>query len=906
MRYAPFILAVAVLGMRAASARNTQRSVAGETPVLQSSVRGETPVLQSSVPGETPALRSSVPGRTPVLQSSVAGQTPALQPSGTFTDKTGKSHAWAIPASRSLLWDGETYAPIGGWFAPRYLAIGATEANWALDAADLATLKAGGVTDIIVTPSVSVCSVDPAAWQRMVDHLDEQGFRYGIAMGAGLDTSPTGVVVNPSAHRIPGVHEGMDVAWDVADADYAWFIVVDSRDGTQIAEEGRVLCRNGQAAVTTGARVADGSVAILYPHGPLRYGRRGTIPDVWAGLDRYRDRLLLSLGRVKFGSGLRFFLDPLGPPIALDGDAENFVPDSPAFRLEWEAFLSRKYQTMDALATAWSLMDRDIRDHRAASGLIPLWSRSKGVPFLLDMAIGKRYQIGGGESRFWTDLQECRDASLTYAMSAVADLMKREIANVPVVYSHTGLHRVFTAPSGPGGWDGLGAAVTGQGAVLRTASTEAAFSQVSDAAKPVWFLITEAGNPPGSRAPYASRDALFADLDRMRGLGARTVFMQGLAGVTEGDGGLVAMTLDAEHAGHLGEYSRRAAAATSAQVGPRALPYPAAAAGLVQSGPIGSGGVLWVPSLAPGRAMDFGASYAGYTIKLPEGETLVMWSHKGDRETRLSVADPRKVQAFSPDGLPVEIKADVKGRIARLVVMETPLLVRTGGQDVFPVEAVEDALRELRALVAEAQAQKLPAQDFRYRLDTAEARYRHRDMATAFVMCSQALAGIVDLMQPYSWREAEHANVQTFTEVMTDPGASAGMYLALNTSASPPRDGYSLQLQFRAPADDTYDVWLACTPPGQTTSAFAWIVDAGETRTSADGSVVGASYLGDRFCWMNLGRVPMKPGNHTFTLRVTDRSAIGAAYSLAVDALLVTRAPFTPRGTARPQAVPSR
>lgn len=813
-------------------------------------------------------------------------------PAGRFTDRTGAAHAWQVSKARELIWEGAPYEPIGTWFTPRVLAQSATDELWAQDTAELASLKAAGVGDLIIDPGRSAAAISPEVWQRVIDHLEAQGFRYGIAFGTGLDTPLTGMLVNPSAFRIPEVHDGMDVAWDAPNADFAWFVVVDARDGTQIAEQGRIPVTGGQASIATGPRVSEGSVAILYPHGALRPARHGTIPDIWSGFDRYRDRLLLTLGAVKFGPGLRFFLDPLGPPVALDGDAEHFVPDAPAFRLEWEAFLARKYPSTTALATAWSLMDRDIKDYRAASGLIPLWSRAKGVPFLLDLNEGKRYQIGGGEPKFWSDLFECRDAGITYAMTALADLLKREVADVPVVYTHTGLHRVFAGTSAPGGPDGLGAIASGQGQALRMATTEAAFSQANDSPKPLWFLVSSFGDEAPGTAP--TREALIAALDRLRGLGAHGVFVR------------ASSAAGSEQATWISEYARRAASRQSVGSGPRALPYPAAAAGLVTSGRIGSGNVWWVPSLAPGRALDYGASYAGYTIRLPEGDSVVLWSLKGPRDTRLAVADPRKVQAFEPDGTPVEIKIDQKARTARLIVGADPVIIRSGGQDIFPMEAVEDSLRELRAMIAEAQSQKLPTQDLRYRLDTAEARYRHRDMATAYLMSRQALEGIVELMQPYTWLEAEYAKVQTFTEVVADAGASAGMYLSLNTSSPPPRDGYTLQLPFRVPANDTYDVWIACTPPGPSVSPFAWIVGAGETRTSAEATVVGNTYLGDRFCWMKLGSVALSAGNHTFTLRVTDRSSAGSAYALNVDAVLITREPFTPRGTARPQAVPGR
>jgi hypothetical protein len=310
-----------------------------------------------------------------------------------------------------------------------------------------------------------------------------------------------------------------------------------------------------------------------------------------------------------------------------------------------------------------------------------------------------------------------------------------------------------------------------------------------------------------------------------------------------------------------------------------------------------------VPSLAPGRALDFGSSYAGNSISLPEGETVVVWSLTGPRDTRLAVADPRRVQASGADGTPVELKADVKGRTVRLLIGDLPVLVKAQGQEVFPVEAVEDSLKQLRALVNKAAADKLPAQDYRYMLDTAEERLKRKDMAVALGMCQQALSGIVELMQPYSWCEVEHASVQTFTEVVPVTGASAGMFLSLSTTGHPPRDGYSVQLRFRVPADDTYSVWLACSPPSASVSPFAWVVDTGETRLSSEAKPSGGTFLGDRLGWLELGRVQLKAGSHTFTLRATDRAPASGEYSFAADVLLVTRNAFVPRGTARPPAI---
>jgi len=828
---------------------------------------------------------------------------------GTYQDRAGNTHPWTVSRNHTLIWDGKPYLPVGGRFVPRYLAEAPTEENWSKDVQDLALVKGKGVLDIIVDPVVSAVRVAPEAWQRVVDYLESEGFRYGISFGAGVDTALTGTVVNPAAYRIADLENGAEAAWDVPGVAGGWYIVVDARDGTQVVGEGKAFARSGRISVTVASRSADRCVALLYPRKSVMAGLDGSLPNLWEGFDAYRDRLLQVFAKVRFGAGLRFFLDPLGERLGLPGESDYLIPDSPAWRLEWEAYLSRKYSSTNALAIAWGLLDKEIADYRMAASLVPLWFRNKGVPFLLDPSTGKRYQVSGSESRFWLDFRDCRDESMTYYARTIAEVLKREVAHVPIVYTHTIHHRMFGVGTEPGGLDGIGVAAYGSGTRLIQSGLGAAFGQVSDAARNLWFFVSETCNPTGSgtRPGYASREALTRDLDLLIGSGARGVFVRGLRVPQERAVVHASLLEQPDQLAWLRDYAGRLTTLGDSQGSPpRTLPYPVVASGYVQPGPIGNGTVWWIPSLAQGRALDFGRLYAGYVIALPEGETIVMWSLTEPLDTHLYVADPKKVQAFTVEGASIPLRVDTKNQTVQLVIPTTPILLRSQGQPVFPIEAIADALQQLRTLIAQAQADKIPVQDIRYLQEAAESRFRRKDMAAAFTLSQQAMAGIVELMQPYAWREVEHAAVHTFTEVVPAEGASQGMYLCLNTTSPPPRDGYSFQIRFRVPADDTYAVWLACSPPGPAGSPFAWVVDTGETQLSSQGRVVGDTYLGDRLGWVELGKVPLKAGEHTFTLRVTDRAPATEAYSFAADVLLVTRMPFAPRGTAKPPAVVSR
>src|SRR5207247_8704434 len=126
---------------------------------------------------------------------------------------------------------------------------------------------------------------------------------------------------------------------------------------------------------------------------------------------------------------------------------------------------------------------------------------------------------------------------------------------------------------------------------------------------------------------YGWEQALGRDPDWRRGIGAKGFFLNGFQVLPESvNAQLVRAPEQIEWLNKYGERLRQANVASSR---PLTLPYPACAAGLVSEGPIGGGSVWWVPSLSQGKPLEFGTSYAGYGISLPEGDTTVLWSLAG-------------------------------------------------------------------------------------------------------------------------------------------------------------------------------------------------------------------------------------------------------------------------------------
>ncbi len=525
-----------------------------------------------------------------------------------FTDRTGAAHRWQIAETKTLIWDGQPYLPVGGTFAPRSFASD-TDAAWQEDVAALSTLKSKGLQDILLWPGKPLPDVPLQALQRLVDYLDANGFRYGLAFGPGLSAPLTGTVVKPAAYRFAD-KDSVSATWQVPHADTALLILTDADDDNKILQgrSGQVTVRDGVVSVPIDAPEAAGKVvAILYPHKAIPAGD-GELPDLWAGFDDYRDRVLTYLGQVKFGGGLRFFLDPLARHLGLLNESDYLVPDSPNFLLEWEGYLTRKYPNVDDLKLAWAINEGDFKTLRDLARLVPLWANGRGVPYFYDPAAHRPYRILDAEqSRWWQDFLQYRNEAILYYLNTMANVLKKQVADVPVVVTWTHSHPIFCNTDPQGGFDGLGIAARAHGAALVSRVVAPAYSEAEQAARTMWCVATEivgaaeptpqpavnpqpttAALPPGQPASsggYTSRASLFDDLNWLRTVGIKGFFADGLqTNPEEAAGGAMEWLRHPDSLDWLKDYAARVAPA--ADYAPRILFFPQSAPGPARIGPV--------------------------------------------------------------------------------------------------------------------------------------------------------------------------------------------------------------------------------------------------------------------------------------------------------------------------------
>ncbi len=845
---------------------------------------------------------------------------PRIASGGVYKDSAGVVHPWQITPAHALVWDNSAYIPVGATFVPR--SLDSEVDSFRDDVAALDSLKSAGVRDILIAPRRSLADVGPAALQKLVSYLDGADFRYGLTFGQGIGRPLIGTVIRPTVYRYYE-KEGVTATWQVSNTDAGLFALVDADSGNKLVRADYITVSSSVITLPleVPATVPGRVMAQFYPHKALLGDN--TLPDLWGGFDDYRDRLLGVLGSVKFGKGLRFFQDPLCRRLGLAGETDFTVPDSPAFRLEWEGFLIQRYGGVDRIRDAWSIADGEFKSIRAMTFLTPLWEKTHGIPYFFNPQTGDKLRIiDAGRSRWWQDFLEFRDTSIQYYMNTMADLLKQESANVPVVYSWTQSHPIFLNREKIGGFDGLSVPSRGTGNALLTRSLIPGYSHVEQAERSLWCIAGDI-DPAGAASParpastagvvltgaqqgaQSASTSLGVSLDAIRRIGYKGFFVGGLPSTVQTDDAPPPPSTSAMNA--LRDYAGRVAAEPSAaRYAPRILFYPQSAPGPARSGAIPGSSVLWMGSYQGGDVLDWWPSYDGYTLN--NNQDSVLLSLQGRRETHIWVPRPKDVQAFTPDGAPVPMKYVGKNVIV-VALDSTPTVFHTAGQRLVLQEAAQDVVAQLNGLYTMARTRKVPETEaIRNMVDAVERKLAEKDYENAYVMAVGKVNELTAIVQPYIWIEGERpSRVNTFDEVARNPEASGEHYLNLFNQNSPPQKydkyGYGVYYSMDVPKEGVYNIWMAGSLPGASVSPILWRIDSPPDLNVADASAHGPKYLGDRFGWMLLGAVRLTQGQHTIMVFAPERAASPSVYSFSIDALMITQGAFHPNGSFRPAPV---
>lgn len=651
---------------------------------------------------------------------------------GTFQDRDGVKHPWRIDEAHTLIWDGAPYLPFGVVFEPKYLSSGQTEDNWAADQAEVGAFKLAGVRDVVIKPGKSVTAIPVQAWQKFIDLLETNGLSYGIE----LDDSPyaplAGYVVDPAVNRVEGVRSPGEITTSLTDTKLAFYALCDARTA-EVVELGQAIAAGGTLSVQANVRSGSEHVLLLFPQKVVAPGSKDwSLPDLWSEADRHRDRLISHLAAIKFGKGLRFFIDPFGEHIGAHGEVDYLIPVSAAYRLEYAAWLARKYATVRDVGVAWSVLRHDMASFEEATRLVPMWRQGRGLSAVFDEKAGRKYAVDVPRSGIWRDFRDFRAESVRGYMDGIADALKRVVADVPVVFTGNELQPFFQGV-GAVGFDGL--AVPARGLESTAVDASAVFSLAEHSGRRLWIISRMALG----ESEYQEKERFFGHINGLRQFGVKGFFVAGEPAEKKIGGADLLVWLV--------EYGALAASDREfAQYRPTAVYYPHGFPDISMTRL--EGGAWWLPALVPARGLELGSTLAGYTLLGPEGVKLYVWSVKGRRIVHVPAGQNLTVTTASGERIEAKPK---KGRV-ELALTEDPTLIEGIPPEAFlPVEVVEEAIENLRKVIARGEQKGMDVSSYE---DTVKRVRELVKSNTLFIGLDMVQTAIDELTQRLKGLEA--------------------------------------------------------------------------------------------------------------------------------------------------------
>jgi hypothetical protein len=444
--------------------------------------------------------------------------------SGVFRDKSGVPHRWYINHGHTLVWDGVPWFPVGGGYR--------IPGEWETFVKESTFLKQCGVVDLYLHFATDDTGQpeypsNPEKFQKAVDWLDENGFRYGTQL-TRLPLGGTGFYFGDCA-IVPDITESGEQTVPAEGTGRAIYMVYNHTlravvAAGEIQKDGNSF--RIQVDCSPGAK-CELSVFMEKPsQGPYFWGGQ---------LSEYRNRAVSFYRSIGFGPGLRFVIDP---QFNRAGYHYSFVPSAPDFRSAFQEWLRERYSEANALNRAWAVLGGyTVSSFESAASMIPLrgiHERGMERGWLYDLETGQTHAIDSKRSQFWLDVTQFQGEANRDALNAVCDAL-RTVIDVPMVFMQSSdpdpamVNDVWP----PAGQDGIGVEAFGTGEPVAMMNALAGFAQAEQYRKTAWVVVTETGEafyPSASKsdnpAPgYEDRLAnMYATWNSLLAWGAKGIF----------------------------------------------------------------------------------------------------------------------------------------------------------------------------------------------------------------------------------------------------------------------------------------------------------------------------------------------------------------------------------------------
>jgi len=786
-----------------------------------------------------------------VLLGLLVGVSPAQKRDGIYKPAGGNPTPWIINEHQTLIWNGQPYIPIG-------VKIDGT--SQAVDAA-----KAAGITDVIVD-----LPANGVGWDPVIEALNKAKMHFLIRVDS-LAPMAKGFAIEPQGYRVAGIKASREVKLEIPGATSAFVVLATKGDGSIVAN-GRVPIINGQ--LTYFAKIGPEIEHVL-----LVYPEMTSIeqPDFWEDLDTERDELLGSLRKHNPGEGFRGIVNPMGRGLTTTVRDPHFVPTSAYFRMEFRSFLEQKYKNVETVIKSWSMTSSTLTQiddktkkwlvsFDALAKLIPLWTTTRGIGAMLDPDTNIIYSCDGKLSQAWSDISQVINAAGERRFSRIVPAI-RAITDVPVIQDWLGWAAPYETRQPV--IDGVGMRASGTTQSVLAESGSRAASSILRWSTHGWLVTTDLDMGAGADAPAQ----LGGVIDDLTSMGARGIFVRS-------ESPALLKKIAAE--------SRLRATDTSL-MGKSPLPvfFPENASNpaVPQKLP---GDHWWLPTPSDGNRIDLGSLFYAYRSGLNEG-TFALWTKVPGRY-RLHMSNARSVRFRTLDGsdpLPKVSKDTVE-----LSITEFPLII-TGTMEVpVPDIALAETVQQFRVMLASAQRNHGESDEIEMLFSQAMTGF-DRNPGGSFEQMRKQYWKLAEKVAPYTWIECERYSESNFSEVVKNPGCSAGLALSLRTLIPPGPGGYYAEYSVQVRSKEDQEVWVSAKIPSERRGDVSVFVGGQQMLLTGEPTSIYAGGFG----WYKLGTTRLA-GNMT-KLRLQVETAGNA--EIAFDTILLSPSPFKPNGVTRPE-----
>ncbi len=749
---------------------------------------------------------------------------------------------WKVTDKNCLEYNGRPYIPVG-------LRIDGTLQS-------IREAEEAGVKDVLVELPVQGLS-----WKETIDALEKRGMRYMVTISTPAPTAET-IAIEPESYRLPGLIGTVKVNLNLPHVSEAYAVLASERTGT-VRWEGLIKTVNGKISYESDRDLVSEHVLILYP-----VTKSSDTPDFWEQFDLFRDRLLQSLRENPFGPGYRGMVNPFGEVTAFMPAQAQFVPTSPFFRMELQAFLKQKYGSLQTATSAWGLSVSGVQSIDDLAYITPMWTETRGIQKALDWKLADTMTVDTDKSSMWSDYRQVMYSSAIRRYKRLAESV-RQLTAGPVLQDWYGWAGPYE--SADVGLNGVAFQTEAKSVIHTIDEAARPLSSVLRTNRPQVLMASSLTLMPGEDSPKVN-----ALVTATRRMGIRGWYFQCQTPAQRQDVAQIGRLLETDD--------------TVSTWKPTAVFFPEAAQNPAVTAEI-TPGTWWLPAPGAGRFLDFGEGVEGYQYEEPGDRFLAIWSIGEPRMVKFRLSEPESTTFQTVDGSTLEIRK--RKNEVEFILPTSPVIVKNPLEIPVPMASFEVTTAMIDALLLRFGSRIDVTGTARYEVNLAMKAF-DRSPGAAFLDIRRQWRDLLVKAAPFAWAEAESSEDSTFSGIKEVPGASGGKVLTVSAYLARPDTELHATYKVNQGVEGAYDVWISGNIPSSMMDSIR--VHVGDQVRTIEPTKL--SFYGAGLGWYHVGSINLT--GREDQIKITCPPGIPG--TLMVDSIVASPGQFSPNGSRPPTA----